>query len=347
MITAEHFPIAIFLRRYYLPLIIFLLFFSGLRFSDGSMLLAISKGAGIKDPAFANASAQYVFDSPLKVFLLRHIPSNVPAIALTFLLLAGLPVLNPLLLKERSAIFSSIVVLLLLPTMKLSFQNVGLGDGLVVFSLLLFLNSDKILIKSMALLTVSLWHPQQSVFMYMAIVVGEILYSKGVSRSTMFAGLIFPISFFCFLLHRSQLGFEYASRWDYMKSNAGAFLSNNILRTPVFILPLSTWIMALEPKILDRKHEMMAAIAFGMIIYSLGLFTTDLSRVFFLIMLPIFYYHARATYFHLNKISERSFFALILGAFCTPIVSWSGLDIFLWTDLFEDFCKWGIHCFAF
>lgn len=345
MIEAEQrFTIGNFLRRFYVLLLLLLVLFSGLRFSDGSMLLAISKGVSVTDPVVANSNAQYVFDSPLKVFVLRHIPPNVTLVASFFLLLAVLPAIAPLLSKDRSAAFSSIAVLMLLPTLKLSFQNVGVGDGLMVFGLLLFLNSEQALLKVASLLTVSLWHPQQSVFMYAAIIIGELLHSRTVSRSTMTAGLIFPVSLICFLLHRNGLGFEYAGRWDFMKANAGAFLFDNLLRTPVFLLPLCIWALALEPRVLNRRRELRLSVAFGVFVYCLALFTTDLSRVFFLVMLPIFYYHAKITYPHLQEIGRKSCLALVIAAFCTPIASWSGLDIFLWPDLLKDFCKWGFFC---
>src|SRR5262245_34146615 len=103
----------------------------GIRFVDGSMLLQFSQtGFQAKLQDFS----QYLFDSPLKILLLRgmHL-NNALAIGFLFLVFNLLPLLAILLVagdaKERLELLA---VVSIMPIFKLMFQNIGAGDSVII-----------------------------------------------------------------------------------------------------------------------------------------------------------------------------------------------------------------------
>jgi hypothetical protein len=97
------------------------------RFSDGSVLLAISSAARLDSPLVPEAG-QYLWDSPLKVLLSRSLPPRILLIGSVFLLISCLSVLG-LLARTGSPWFGTTAALITLtPAVRVCFQNVGVGD---------------------------------------------------------------------------------------------------------------------------------------------------------------------------------------------------------------------------
>jgi hypothetical protein len=107
----------------FLILILLLFVVSGIRFSDGSMLLAMSSGATIADPIFAKPSTQYVWDAPLKVWTLQLLPASILMIAVVFAFIAIAP-LSLFLVRNASVLWLSLVTVFMTPVFKVSIQNV-------------------------------------------------------------------------------------------------------------------------------------------------------------------------------------------------------------------------------
>ena len=87
--------------KYVWIFLLLIVLIGGVRFSDGSALLAIARGATAESPSFSGSGAlQYIWDSPLKVLSLRFLPPNIYGVALFFGLLSVLPV-TLLLTRDR------------------------------------------------------------------------------------------------------------------------------------------------------------------------------------------------------------------------------------------------------
>jgi len=91
-------------RRYVWIFSVLIVAIGGIRFSDGSALLAIAQGATAESPLFSGSGAlQYIWDSPLKVLSLRYVPPNIYGVGLFFGFLSVLPV--ALLLTRDTLLF--------------------------------------------------------------------------------------------------------------------------------------------------------------------------------------------------------------------------------------------------
>ena len=80
------------------------------------------------------------------------------------------------------------------------------------------------------------------------------------------------------------------------------------------------------------------------ILATVSILTTDVFRVVTIISLPIILAGAARLFdenFYISKIKVITVAILIA---LIPVYSWSGLDIFLWTDLVYDMCKWRVFC---
>lgn len=317
---------------------------SGIRFSDGSMLLAISGGADITHPIFQeNPSSQYIFDSPLKVLLLRTLPQSYVVISFAFLLISFAPLALLALPLNNAQRKSILLVFLLAPILKVSIQNVGVGDGVIITCILILVAYQNLYASFLLMLMIGLWHPQQAFFIFSSLLLVDLIFSERITSSTKSAFLGAMSAGCIFLIYRNSLGFEYLDRQDYMQDNLITIFSNNGASLPAFLVPLITTAYISWPAISRLAHfKLMFLACYVILLVLLSSLTTDFSRVFFIISLPLVY--ALFSRSEIEILSRKFFFASLI-IIASPIVSWSGLDIFLYKDVLDDACEWGGVCF--
>jgi hypothetical protein len=151
-------------RKTLIVLTLLTLMVAGIRFSDGSLLLAIASGAGIDSSSFNASHTQYVFDSPLKILLLKLSPSNILWIAFTFFLISLLPLIGIFTHEKSKWYYLTAALIALTPSIKISLQNIGVGDGLVYLLILVAVGSLNGPVILLTILLIALWHPQQAFF---------------------------------------------------------------------------------------------------------------------------------------------------------------------------------------
>jgi hypothetical protein len=188
-------------RKYVWLFLISILVIGGIRFSDGSALLAIAQGATAQSPAFSGSGAlQYIWDSPLKVLALRYVPPNIYGIGLFFGFLSVLPVAL-LLTRDALLFWLSSSALILTPSLKISTQNIGVGDGLTILLAILLCYSNNILFLSIISFILGLWHPHQSFFIGLSFIISKYIYFEDVDWSqiaAILASLAFAAAVFFF-----------------------------------------------------------------------------------------------------------------------------------------------------
>lgn len=332
-------------RAFLLKLLVITIVFSGIRFSDGSMLMAISEGADTSHEVFSpNPDAQYVFDSPLKVYILRLLPSNLIVISAFFAILSALPLallLFPSLTESQRSVL--LIYFLLTPVLAISFQNIGVGDGLIISLCLIATLSQKRVFYATSIFFICIWHPQQSFFIVLSILIYD--YTQGPSSSKRFIPIIISatLGFFVYIIYNFSLNFEFASRADYMASNSSSIIYSNFLKLPFFAAPLLAILYLCWPalKALDSKY-IIVFLTYAFVVFLLSSLTTDFTRVFFILTTPIIIYLIKNTNI---SVKSSKFLACYAVTLLSPVVSWSGLDILLYRDFFRDICKWGVACF--
>jgi len=230
MLTATPENLITQLRQYWVMLIVLitlLMLASGIRFSDGSMLLAISSGATIADPVFSNPSTQYVWDAPLKIWLLQLLPSSVIIIAIASAIVAIAPLATTL-TRDPLLFWLTLVALFLTPALKISLQNIGVGDGFTVLAIVLAAWTRSHLLIAVMFLMLALWHPQQTFFIGLSFFIGHWLYSHEVDWKMMITvAIVLLLGAILFFVWKDSLAFEYAGREAYMADNLSRFISRN------------------------------------------------------------------------------------------------------------------------
>ena len=325
-------------------LILITLIFSGIRFSDGSMLLAIASGSDVTHPVFSsNPDAQYVFDSPLKVYILRWLPENIIIISLFFLVLAIAPLTVGLLRNlGESQISLALTFLLLTPLMKISLQNVGVGDGLTILLTIFAFISRNFMIATLSIFIACLWHPQQAFFIVVSLLVVDLLREPKISTKSVYICLGAMSALIIYYFYLNTLGFQYAGRSSYMVNNMTSIVRDNIKFFPAFIAPIIAITYLLWPAIMDHPRWKLIVVAtYVLIMLFISSLTTDITRVFFITLAPVIIYFLSTTSIN---IQSRKFWICYAVILASPVVSWSGLDLFLYEDLLNDVCKWGFYC---
>ena len=329
-------------RKLSVFLLFVVLLVGGFRFSDGSLLLAISQGAGLEHPVLASPFGQYLFDSPLKVFVLRLLPANIVVIALFFLVLAVLPMLCVLFC--RGAMLSSAwAMVFLTPSLKVSIQNVGVGDGLVLMlSCCLVVARDRIL-RALLVFIVALWHPQQATIILASFVIALIAYREHIEMLDTLVMLVsLALAWLVFAWFKSSLGFAYSGRLDFMLERAGQMLATNLPFVPLAIFPALVWVLAVK---FDFGRAIYLVV-WTLCLVALALLTTDVTRVITLVTLPIVLVSIRNNGAQSRAASSAVFLCIAVVVALFPVFSWSGFDYFLWNDLVRDLCKYRVYCLS-
>ncbi len=315
-----------------------LLFAAGFRFSDGSVLMAIANNLSIENPGF-NELIQYNLDSPLKVLLLKLLPGDIISIGLVFGLLALSPVCG-LLLSASAIGYLSLIAVFLTPALKIAVQNIGLGDGLVISLIVVACASRKPQVIGACFFLIGLWHPQQSFFIGLSYIAAQYCLLHRWSRHEYLAVLgSLGLAAVVFFLYKLLLGFDYHDRLDYLRTHLPQFIQRNLLYAPVAFAPFCGWLLLAPITIRGRGLLMLAWL---LILAAAALATTDVTRVFTLISLPIVLIGAQ----NRRNPAPSAMKVLILCVLVQliPAYSWSGLDYFMWPELYKDLCKWKHWC---
>lgn len=329
----------LFMRRGALVLaIILMVVVAGVRFSDGSMLVAISRGASVSDPVFTKTSTQYVWDSPLKIALLRLLPPSVAFIAIVFACLAALPLLG-LCTKDIATFWIFWVAIFLTPAFRLSIQNIGVGDGLPIACLCVIAATSRRWVVAAMFLVIALWHPQQSFFMGVSYLLAMYCYYRDFDYSKATGALAgLAIGAVVFFAYKTSLGFTYSGRAQYMTENVRQFITENISYAPLAFAPIAIWFLFLAPKTVRGRYLLATWVA---VLGLVSLLTTDVTRAMTLISLPIVAATANLMFTRAGSLDWRKYVYAAIVMAMIPAYSWSGVDIFLWHDLVSDLRKWG------
>jgi hypothetical protein len=332
-------------ERWFAFLAIFLIVLvGGLRFSDGSMLLAISRGATIADEVFLDPFTQYVWDSPLKVYLLWVLPSSILFIAAVFAFIGIFPSFM-FFAKQEKVFFASAICLLLTPAFKVSMQNLGVGDGILITLVIAACLATSHYIILICFLLIGLWHPQQAFFIGVSWLVANYLYADKLHKTRLLAGLCgLIIAAAWFFYFKAQLGFGYAGRSYYITAKFDELLIPNLKWAALAFLPTVCWFVFIAPK----SKQQWVLMLWLLLLSFVALLTADVTRVMTMISLPLVLMGALAIYERepsftkFRKSNKNAIFLVCALVIVIPPYSWSGLDYFLWGDLISDLCKWGV-----
>jgi hypothetical protein len=313
---------------------------AGLRFSDGTVLLAISRGLLPSEPSL-KGFGQYLWDAPLKVGLLRLLPANVIAIGLTFAVLGALPALG-LLSRDSRILWLTAATVFLTPTFKVSIQNLGVGDGLVMFLAFCVCASSKIYVVATAALLVALWHPHQSFFLGASYFVGRFCYfGKLERRQAVAVATALAVGAGAYVIYRLALPFSFTSRAGFVAEHGQDTLRRNLILSPVAFAPIILWVWFIAPKPSRLSWVMLIWLC---VLGAVAVYTPDVTRVMTITSLPIVLAGADRILdgpYAVSGVRAMTIATLIL---LIPPLSWSGLDYLVWPDLISGLCKWHLYC---
>jgi len=328
-------------KRYVWMFLVAAVIVGGIRFSDGSALLAIAQGATAESPTFSESGAlQYIWDSPLKVLSLRYLPPNIYGVALFFGFLSVLPV-SLLLTRDTLLFWLSSSALVLTPCLKISIQNIGVGDGLTILLVIFLCYFNSKILLSLTSLILGLWHPHQAFFIGLSFAISQYIYFEEV-RWTQIATVLASLAFAAAVFFLWKASLEYSGRGAFMEARMPELLYRNLLHAPVAFLPIALWFWFV-PIAPQRGNWLLAG--WMLILAVVSLLTTDVTRVLSLTALPLLLTESKKLANEGgDSISAKSLLVFASLIILIPPFSWSGLDYLVWTDLFSDLCEWGVYC---
>ncbi len=320
--------------------LLLVILWSGIRFRDGTVLLAISRGLPPSDPALENFG-QWLWDAPLKIGLLRLLPGNAVAIGLAFAALGILPGIG-LLSRGHRFLWLTVVTVFLTPAFKVSLQNLGVGDGVLMFLALSICASTDIYLLVVAAFTMALWHPQQSFFVGVSFFVGRFCYYGKIERRQAFAvGGALALGALAYITYKALLPFHFVGRAEFMTQHGQDTLVRNLYLAPVAFAPTFLWMCLLSPR---PTRLPWLVIGWLCLLGVVATFTSDVTRVMTITSLPIILTGASKIIDDCSFISTSRIMIVGVLVLLVPPLNWSGLDYFLWPDLIGDLCKWHVYC---
>lgn len=244
---------------------------------------------------------------------------------------------------ERLYLFwITLITVFLTPAFKISIQNIGVGDGLIIFLTILISTSSSYLLIAASFFFMAIWHPQQSFFIGISYLLALYCYMGELKQKELFTALgSLSIAAMTFFLYKISLNFNYNGREAYMANHISEFLHRNLIYAPIAFAPTVIWFLFFRVKVREGKGLLLLWL-FGLAFVSL--LTTDVTRVITITSLPIVAIGAKKIL--MDKVSIPYWKLIFVGVLIAliPPFSWSRLDYFLWTDLVSDLCKWRFHC---
>ena len=314
--------------------------FGGLRPVDGSVISALARdGFRAELPAFA----QYLFDSPLKIVVLKAIGIQSPTLlAGLFLALSVLPLAAAFLAEDDERRKSAFLLAAALPLTRISFGSLGVGDAVMFAGAIAVVvsRSRPVLLVASAVLVG--WHVQQGVLL-LGLVVG-LGWVTGERRdraslAMIVLGAALGIAFF--LLSRTWLAFPYQSRLGFLLAHLDRFLLRIVFYWPAAIavaLPgfLLLW---LARGVRSLSWWLFAGTAASFLAASV---TSDVSRVFFVLHWPMLLMALLATPATIRAVrSPAVIVPVMLLSAVVPLLTWSGVEVFDWKALAQTVQKYG------
>jgi hypothetical protein len=321
----------------------------GMRFVDGSMLLQFSQ---VGFHAQLQDFSQYLFDSPLKVLLLHlfHLNSAM-AIGFLFLALNGLPVLAIWLvsknLRERQALLAIITIM---PTWKITFQNIGVGDSVVIScTIILAMATSPWLVAATAVVVV-LWHFQQGMLICLFCVALSAVCRDADWRQRAISIVVgAAVGVTAFAITSALLIPSHTGRAAVILSHWAPFLAKNFIFLPIVLCSAvpALFLMfdaALRSDRKERGRMRYTAVALSGLALCISLVTLDVSRVLLLLTLPIVLFLANpravSPAFIKRFCTTPAMLPFLALGVITPIYSWSGIDVYLWPTLLKTWQKY-------
>jgi hypothetical protein len=127
-----------------------------------------------------------------------------------------------------------------------------------------------------------------------------------------------------------------------MKARMPELLYRNLLYAPVAFLPIALWFWLVP---VDPQRGKWLLGGWLLVLAVVSLLTTDVTRVISLTALPLLLEEFKKLIDQGgDSILTRRLLVFASLIVLIPPFSWSGLDYFLWTDLFSDLCEWGVYC---
>jgi hypothetical protein len=307
---------------------------AGVRFVDGRALLAMAGKGPLANSILRNPQFQYLLDSPLKLTFLRSLPPHILFIASAFAVIESLPFLC-LFWKTPEVRWLSFTALFLTQGSKTIVQNLGHGDGLIIFLIIMLVVLQREIALFFIMLVIALWHPQQSFFIGLSYLLATFCYS-GKLEFRRIAGIVgaLAVGAITFVIFRHALGFNYAGRETYFADTAAQTFWKDIVWAPLAAGPTLLWMFFLGNRIVKLRPVLWGWLA---ILVVVAVMTLDVTRVMTLIALPIVLVGAR----ELKELPtpRRMIYAAAALAF-VPTYSWDGVEFFIWKGLLADISRW-------
>lgn len=314
--------------------------FGGMRPVDGSVLAVLARdGFRAELPAFA----QYLFDSPLKIVLLKAIGLQSPTLlAGLFLALSFLPFAASFLAEDDERRKSAFLLAAALPLTRISFGSLGVGDAVMFAGAIAVVASRSRPVLLVASFILVGWHVQQGILLLGLVVVLGWLTGERRDRASLamiVAGVVLGIAFF--LLSRTWLAFPYQSRLGFLLAHLDRFLLRIVFYWPAAIavaLPgfLLLWLVRGFRSV---SWWLFAATAASFVAASV---TSDVSRVFFVLHWPMLLMVLMSKPDTIRSVrSPTVIVPVMLLSAVVPLLTWSGVEVFDWKALAQTLQKYG------
>lgn len=321
----------------------------GLRFVDGSMLIQFST---VGFQAELSDFSQYLFDSPLKIALLSALGfKSAIAVGLTFLVLNLLP-LVAIWATSQDARERAILLFIFasMPTWKIMFQNVGVGDSFILACTIVLVLSRQLWAVAFAAACMVLWHLQQGLLIcaIMLCLLARCQRDDRWERSVyILAGLTAALMIILFL--KAFILPTYSGRLQFIFTHMAPFLQRNMLYFPIALCTaISGALLVFEVSRLAQSSNLrkLTHIGFGLAVpaFAVASLTTDVSRAFVLLTFPIVLFLVNPQTIGMSVydrlIASRAPAPLLFCAAFAPVLSWSGIDYYLWSTLWATLQKY-------
>ena len=327
-----------------------IIFFGGIRFSDINNLYQIS----LKDN-FQNfisqdiwiaygVSAEYLYDSPMKIILVKIIPSNKLFISFLFLIINFLPFIFLFIKKNLDRVLL-ISIFIFSPILKILFLNIGSGDGVLVFLILLAFFLDKKFHIALCFFVMGLWHPQQSFFIFFSYFIGSYCMRNEMDgKKFLLCAISMFLSFLVYIYYKQYFFPDIIGRSTTLIENFNLVLLRNINYLFFILLPLVLWFYIFFPKIFRYNFLLYSWI---LLLIILSLLVLDSTRVLIITLLPIMCFAIRNTLsFSKRSVNNYLLFIIVAINIISPTISWSGKDWMLYYDIVNDICNHFQICLA-
>ncbi len=315
----------------------------GLRPVDGSVIAEFAKnGFDAKVSVFGS----YLFDSPLKIALLRALGIHSPVgLVVVFAILTFLPFVTAFLAEDDEARKTCLVLLAALPITRISFGSIGVGDAVLFSGIVAIIVSSSRSVSLLFAIVMVLWHFQQGTILVCLLGVIFLLFGHAKDRRKlpgMAIGLAAGIV--AYTLIRVFLSPSYQGRAEFLLEYFERFPIRMLFYWPVAIAIAVPGLLALWLSKGRRAFHWFVWLTLAAALVTAGV-TTDVSRVFFILSFPVIL-------FALLRFDSREpqapglrqlqfLVPVLLLSAAVPILGWEGVEIFDWRGLANALMKYG------